>query len=785
MAGGMFCAAAVTLGILYKLELEEQRDHLVEIARGQARFMEAVARFDAIHSQGDHPGGARKATLSKIAAAHEHYPGFGETGELVVAQRKGDQIVFLFPYRHGDGSDPDPISWKSELAEPMRLALSGQEGTLIGVDYRGERVLAAYHPVTGLNLGVVAKADLAEIRAPFVMAALTAGGVTVLLVLVGAGVTLRVTDPLVRKLQKSEENLATTLQSIGDAVIVTDAQGGVTRMNPVAERLTGWTLSEALRRPVEHVLHIVNEDTREPVKAPVYDVLDEGSVIEPANHSVLISKDGREYSIADSAAPIRNAGGHLIGVVMVFRDVTEGRRKKQALQAYSVEMESNNEELEAQHERVQAQRQELLTVNKELTGARRAAETANQTKSEFLANMSHEIRTPMTSILGFTENLLDSDQSESEKLNAIYTIRRNGESLLSIINDILDLSKIEAGKMAVEHIECEPCRIIAEVASLMRVRAEERDLRFSVEYVGVIPETILSDPARLRQILINLIANAIKFTEVGGVRLVTSFVNDNDESRSCGGRHLQFDVIDTGRGMTEEQVARLFQPFVQADTSTTREFGGTGLGLTISKRFAEMLGGGIAVVETEVDVGTTVRATVATGPLEGVRMLDDPMSATVVADAAHTDARIERSDLEGCRILLAEDGVDNQRLISLFLKKAGADVTVEENGKLAVEKALAAMNRRREGDPERPFDIILMDIQMPVMDGYEATSLLRRKGYTGPIIALTAHAMASDREKCIKAGCNDYASKPINRKKLIEAIQQHWVGAEAVSVAAT
>ncbi len=291
--------------------------------------------------------------------------------------------------------------------------------------------------------------------------------------------------------------------------------------------------------------------------------------------------------------------------------------------------------------------------------------------------------------------------------------------------------------------------------------------------MGAIPETIRSDPARLRQILINLIANAIKFTEVGGVRLVTRFVNDNDEPR------LQFDVIDTGRGMTEEQVAKLFQPFTQADASTTRKFGGTGLGLTISKRFAELLGGDIAVVETEVGGGTTVRATVATGPLEGVRMLEDPMSVTLVADATHTGAHIERSDLEGCRILLAEDALDNQRLISFFLKKAGADVMVKENGKLALDAALAA---RDEGNP---FDIILMDMQMPIMDGYEATGQLRQKGYTAPIIALTAHAMATDREKCIKAGCDDYATKPIDRKKLIETIQQHLVPAEAASSVAT
>ena len=412
---------------------------------------------------------------------------------------------------------------------------------------------------------------------------------------------------------------------------------------------------------------------------------------------------------------------------------------------------------------------ELEATMNELALARQLADAANASKSEFLANMSHEIRTPMTAILGFAENLLDADQSDSEKLNCIHTIRRNGEYLLDLINDILDLSKIEAGKMAVEHRDCQPCGIIAEVAALMRVRADAKGLPFKIEYIGSIPETIQTDATRLRQILINLIGNAIKFTEVGSVRLVTRLVDDAEDDRGGSPKEpcLQFDVIDTGQGMTVEQTANLFQPFMQADASATRKIGGTGLGLTISKRFAELLGGDITLVATKVGMGSTFRATVATGSLDGVKMLEDPMSATVVADTANPVAQETRSDLNGLRILLAEDGPDNQRLISFVLKKAGADVTVEENGKLALDAALAA---RDEGEP---FDCILMDMQMPVMDGYEATGQLREKGYTGPIIALTAHAMEGDREKCIKAGCDDYATKPVDRQKLIGLIIEH------------
>jgi CheY-like chemotaxis protein len=263
--------------------------------------------------------------------------------------------------------------------------------------------------------------------------------------------------------------------------------------------------------------------------------------------------------------------------------------------------------------------------------------------------------------------------------------------------------------------------------------------------------------------LINLVGNAIKFTGKGEVRVVAGMSASSRTSAPI----LQIDVVDTGIGMTPGQMDKLFRPFSQADASTTRRFGGTGLGLTVSKRLAEMLGGDVAVVHSEPGHGTTVRVTIATGPLAGVRMLDDP--ETVARDSADA-VQSEPAKLD-VRILLAEDGPDNQRLISFLLRKAGADVTVAEDGQQAVDLAIGAMLGRREGDPPQPFDVILMDMQMPVMDGYQATRVLRQKGYTGPIIALTAHAMVGDRERCLDAGCDDYATKPIDRKTLIETIQ--------------
>jgi len=412
-----------------------------------------------------------------------------------------------------------------------------------------------------------------------------------------------------------------------------------------------------------------------------------------------------------------------------------------------------------------ARTQELVAVFREaiethlaLAYANEAAKAASRAKSEFLANMSHEIRTPMTAILGFSDVLMEGELSEEQK-DAAATIKRNGEYLIGLINDILDLSKIEAGKLAVERIACSPCQILADVASLMRVRAKAKGLAFEIVYDGPIPQTIRSDPTRLRQILINLAGNAVKFTETGNISLTARLLAGQSRDPM-----LQFDVTDSGIGMTEEEIARLFQPFSQADTSTTRKHGGTGLGLTISKRLAEELGGGIAVRSTP-GKGSTFTATIETGPLYGVRLVACPTEAQLSMPRERRPAA-ERVKLE-CRVLLAEDGLDNQRLISFFLRKCGVDVTVAETGRAACDLALAALEA---GDP---FAVILMDMQMPVMDGYSATRELRDAGYTGPIIALTAHAMTADRDKCLRAGCNDYTTKPIDRDKLLSLVAKY------------
>ncbi len=411
-------------------------------------------------------------------------------------------------------------------------------------------------------------------------------------------------------------------------------------------------------------------------------------------------------------------------------------------------------ETSRRHARLELQAKLELRVNE--------AREASRAKSEFLANMSHEIRTPMTSIIGYADLLLDPESSSTERLAHIQTIRRNGEHLLTILNDILDLSKIEAGKMTIEQVRCSPSMIIVDVASLMRVRAKEKGLFFEVHYQTPIPETIQSDPTRLRQLLVNLVGNAIKFTASGGIRILARCEDPTTSSPS-----LTLEVVDTGIGLSDTQVAQLFQPFAQADTSTTRRFGGTGLGLAICRRLAHMLGGDISV-NSSPGRGSSFCLTIAAGSLEDVKMFEELQEAGL-PESGPLPESMDVSALEtlDCAVLLAEDGLDNQLLISTHLKRSGARVAIAENGRLALEMALAASLAKE------PFDVVLMDMQMPEMDGYAATSELRRKGYTGPIIALTAHAMAGDRERCIGAGCTDYLTKPIGRSKLVAAVAEY------------
>ena len=439
----------------------------------------------------------------------------------------------------------------------------------------------------------------------------------------------------------------------------------------------------------------------------------------------LVDGAGQGRSFMVNCTPVLGSRGQHGGVLISFDDVTK-------LEQQSVELGKAKEE----------------------------AEAANRSKSQFLANMSHEIRTPMNAILGFTE-VLRRGYGKNQEDNDSYlrTIHTSGSHLLRLINDILDLSKVESGKMQVEKVACSPAEITTEVLQVLAVKAEAKGLTLDFQVDGRIPATIVSDPARLRQIITNLVGNAIKFTEQGSIRVISRL--------DVRGSNLEIDVSDTGIGLTPEQCERIFDPFTQADSSTSRNFGGTGLGLTISRKFAEALGGTVTV-RSDVGRGSVFTITVETGDLEGVRLLSQD-------EVAHL--RSEQGPAVGVQwrfpaklVLVVDDSEPNRDLLKLVLAETGLVVHEAENGKRSLDQA-----------NHHSYDVILMDMQMPVMDGYTATRTLRDQGYKRPIYALTAHAMKGFEQECLAAGCSGYLTKPIDIDQLLASMGE-LLGGEKVAV---
>lgn len=503
-----------------------------------------------------------------------------------------------------------------------------------------------------------------------------------------------------------EERFQSLFEMSAVGVVYGTMEGYIIRANQKFCSMVGWSAAELMAMTIFDFTYSEDRALTRSHQSELINHIKQEMVFEKR----YIHRDGHVFWVQVTVSPVKGVEKDPAYFVAIVQDIDERRRAQEKQQE----------------------------TERALEEARILAIAANQAKSDFLATMSHEIRTPLGVILGYSELLKRQSINEAERMEYLRVIIRNGQDLSRLINDILDLTRVEAEKMPIDRHPFLLWDLLQDVITSLRVKADEKKLKLSLDCAEDLPKMVNSDASRLKQILFNIVGNAIKFSDQGEVLLRVEKEGDL----------LAFVVTDSGSGISEEDQKKLFKPFSQVDGSPQRRQRGSGLGLMLSRRLAEALGGDVYLKESKVGSGSTFVITVDPGRLQGDENLLMPR-----AEAG------QRQLLQGLSILLAEDAADNRFYLSSFLKMEGAEVEIVDNGRDAIERAL-------KGD----HDLVLMDIQMPVVDGYEATRTLRDKSYSKPILALTAHAMQSERERCLGAGCNAHLAKPVGFEQLIDNI---------------
>ena len=529
-----------------------------------------------------------------------------------------------------------------------------------------------------------------------------------------------------KRLRQQREWLRVALSSIGDAVIATDPNGIVNFINPTAEALTGWTMAEVAKQPLDKVFRIINEETRAPVESPFAAIKREGNVVGLANHTLLIAKDGREIPVEDSGAPIKDHSGKTMGVIIVFHDVSERRHAER-------------------------ERERLL---KREQAARSEAEAANRLKDEFLATVSHELRTPLNAILGWASLLNHHTLDEETMRNAAEVIERNAKGQVEIVNDILDVSRIITGKLRIEPQAIELAPIIQAAIDTVYPAVAAKAITLTValdRQAGL----ILGDPDRLQQVIWNLLSNAIKFTPTDGsieVRL----------ERVAA--HVELKVSDSGIGIDTQFLPYVFDRFRQADASTTRAHGGLGLGLAIVRHLVELHGGTVAAESQGAEQGAvfTVRLPLADVREAPPRLAEDSLHSVDQAAAAN-ELAAGTTDLRGLRVLVVDDDLDTREILCLVLSQYGAEVH-------AAGSSIDALGAFREWKP----NVLISDLGMPGEDGFAFIRKVRgfapEDGGNIPAAALTAYAREEDRQRARSAGYQIHIPKPVDPTKLATVV---------------
>lgn len=561
MAGIVTAVCAGSILLLYQVSFDQQKERLIDTVKSQARLIEAIAQVQRGGQGQVFSPQARAAIIAQIKNAHNAYEGIGKTGEFTLALRGDEWIVFLLSHRHAYSEQPEPVRFSSALAEPMRQALLGRSGWIVGRDYRGETVLAAHEPVEGLGYGIVAKLDLSEVRAPFIRIGAFAGVGALILVMIGAWAFMRISDPLLHRIRKNDRILRLMSDTIPSVFwVCPPTLDEMTYVSPAYEKIWGRSCASLYAKP-DSFLDPVHPDDVERVHGDLHAREDGKWDLRYR----IIRPDGTIRWISDRGFPIYDDTGHVYLMAGLAQDITQ-----------------------------------QVKAEEELRAAKDEAEFASRTKSLFLANMSHELRTPLNAILGFSDAIeteVFGKLRNPKYMEYVNNIHQSGEHLLQLINDILDLSKVEAGAMELDEDTIDMSSVCENVACLVRPRAEKGRVKLDCDIVKPTP-VLFGDELRVKQVLFNLLSNAIKFTDPGGeVRLVIKLGEDGA---------LLLQVHDNGIGMDADELEVAFSSFGQVDGSLVRRHEGTGLGLPLTRALVELHDGEISV-DTCIGDGTQVQ----------------------------------------------------------------------------------------------------------------------------------------------------------------------------------
>jgi len=889
---------SLTLWMLYQSNFEQRVEGLRAMVREQVSLIESVARFDQQHVTEDFAGGSRAATLKQIVEGYSSLGGFGQTGEFVLGLRSGEQIEFLSEFRFAEKGARKIVPLTTDRAAPMRRALNNETGWMVGADYRGERVVAAFQPIEELDLGLVAKLDMREVTAPFMKTAAIALAIALVVVIIGGLLVLRMARPMVQRIEEIQKRFRTLLESAPDAMVIIDASGTIVMVNRRTEELFGYPRDEITGQPIEQLMpQRYRESHPERIRSffanPSARPMGSGLELFGSNRA------GLEFPVEISLSPIETEDGML--VASSLRDITERKQAEEELKALNADVERQRRTeialnklsellrdeqemgnlasvivhelahyldlqfaalfvlrkdntyvregaygyprqggidkfesgdgllgqvvvdaaplkvdqipeyaqlalglgsvslsslliyplvhdetvvavlelgglrpldeglrdwLEKAHEglavtiRLVLDLEQRNRAEKELAEAKEAAEKANRAKSGFLANMSHELRTPMNAILGYSEMLMEEaeDVGQDDFIPDLKKIHQAGNHLLSLINDVLDLSKIESGRMEAFAEDIDVNALIDQVSGTAQPLMGKNNNQFKIE-CGEQLGHAHQDITKLRQSLLNMLSNAAKFTHEGTITL-------RAERKSLAGTEwLTFSVSDTGIGIPAEKLDHVFEEFSQADTSTTRDYGGTGLGLPISRRFCQMLGGDLTVRSSPGEGSTFTMRVPALLPGTDAEM---PVEAVPVK----TDAELEAMRVSGAgrTVLVIDDDPEARDIVERFLRKDGFEVATAASG----EEGLRLAHKLKPA-------AITLDVMMPDMDGWSVLRALKADPALQdvPVLMLT---MVDDKSKGYALGATDYLTKPVDREQLHNALARYYTPGEPCSV---